>query len=43
MKIGVVGAAGRMGGAVIRQVMETEGCVVAAASAVICSASDMDE
>jgi 4-hydroxy-tetrahydrodipicolinate reductase len=31
MKIGVVGAAGRMGGAVIRQVAETAGCVVAAA------------
>ncbi len=34
MKIGVVGAAGRMGGAVIRQVAETEGCVVVAASEV---------
>ena len=34
MKIGVVGAAGRMGGAVIRQAMETEGCVVVAASEV---------
>ena len=32
MKIGVVGAAGRMGGAVIRQVTATDGCVVAAAS-----------
>ena len=32
MKIGVVGAAGRMGGAVVRQVTETEGCVVVAAS-----------
>jgi 4-hydroxy-tetrahydrodipicolinate reductase len=32
MKIGVVGAAGRMGGAVIRQVMETDGCTVVAAS-----------
>ena len=32
LKIGVVGAAGRMGGAVIRQVAETEGCVVVAAS-----------
>jgi 4-hydroxy-tetrahydrodipicolinate reductase len=32
MKIGVVGAAGRMGGAVIRQVTETDGCVIAAAS-----------
>ncbi len=32
MKIGVVGASGRMGGAVIRQVTETDGCVVAAAS-----------
>jgi len=32
MKIGVVGAAGRMGGAVIRQVTETTGCAVAAAS-----------
>jgi len=29
--IGVTGAAGRMGGAVIRQVAETEGCVVVAA------------
>lgn len=34
LKIGVVGAAGRMGGAVIRQVSETEGCVVVAASEV---------
>jgi 4-hydroxy-tetrahydrodipicolinate reductase len=32
MKIGVVGAAGRMGGAVVRQVTETNGCAVAAAS-----------
>jgi 4-hydroxy-tetrahydrodipicolinate reductase len=32
MKIGVVGAAGRMGGTVVRQVTETEGCAVAAAS-----------
>ena len=32
MKIGIVGAAGRMGGTVVRQVTETEGCVVAAAS-----------
>ena len=32
MKIGVVGAAGRMGGTVVRQVTETEGCVVVAAS-----------
>jgi 4-hydroxy-tetrahydrodipicolinate reductase len=32
MKIGVVGAAGRMGGAVIRQVTETAGCVVVAAA-----------
>jgi len=32
MKIGVVGAAGRMGAAAVRQVMATEGCVVAAAS-----------
>ena len=31
MKIGVVGAAGRMGGAVIRQVSETAGCTVVAA------------
>ena len=31
MKIGVVGAAGRMGGAVIRQVTETDGCAVVAA------------
>ncbi len=34
MKIGVVGAAGRMGGAVIRQVTETDGCAIAAASEV---------
>ena len=32
MKIGVVGASGRMGGAVIRRVTETDGCVVSAAS-----------
>ncbi len=32
LKIGVVGASGRMGGAVIRQVTETDGCVVSAAS-----------
>ena len=32
MKIGIVGASGRMGGAVIRQVTETSGCVVAGAS-----------
>jgi 4-hydroxy-tetrahydrodipicolinate reductase len=32
MKIGVVGASGRMGGAVIRQVTEIDGCVVSAAS-----------
>jgi len=32
MRIGVVGAAGRMGGAVVRQVTETAGCVVVAAS-----------
>jgi 4-hydroxy-tetrahydrodipicolinate reductase len=32
MKIGIVGAAGRMGGTVIRQVTMTDGCVVAAAS-----------
>ena len=32
MKIGVVGAAGRMGGAVVRQVTETGGCAVVAAS-----------
>lgn len=31
MKIGVAGAAGRMGGAVIRQVTETDGCAVATA------------
>jgi 4-hydroxy-tetrahydrodipicolinate reductase len=31
MKIGVVGAAGRMGGAVVRQVSENAGCAVAAA------------
>lgn len=30
LKIGVLGAAGRMGGAIIRQVTETEGCTVAA-------------
>ncbi len=34
LKIGVVGAAGRMGGAVIRQVAETDGCTVVAASEV---------
>ena len=34
LKIGVIGAAGRMGGAVIRQVAETEGCAVVAASEV---------
>ncbi len=32
MKIGIVGASGRMGGAVIRQVTETSGCVVAGAT-----------
>ena len=32
MKIGVVGAAGRMGSSVVRQVTETEGCTVVAAS-----------
>ena len=32
MRIGVVGAAGRMGGAVIRQVAEIAGCAVVAAS-----------
>ena len=31
MKIGVVGAAGRMGGAVVRQVAATDGCMVVAA------------
>ena len=31
LRIGVVGAAGRMGGAVIRQVMQTKGCTVSAA------------
>ena len=31
MRIGIVGASGRMGRAVIRQVTETQGCVVAAA------------
>jgi len=31
MKIGVVGAGGRMGGAVVRQVTETDGCAVFAA------------
>ena len=31
LKIGVVGAAGRMGGAIARQVAETEGCEIAAA------------
>ena len=31
VKIGVVGAAGRMGGAVVRQVAETDGCSVIAA------------
>ena len=39
MKIGVVGAAGRMGGAVIRQVTETGGCAVAAASEILGSAA----
>ena len=32
LKIGIVGAAGRMGGAVVRQVAETDGCAVVAAS-----------
>ena len=32
MKIGIVGASGRMGRAVIRQTTETSGCVVAGAS-----------
>lgn len=32
MRIGVVGAAGRMGGAVIRQVTDTDGCEIVAAS-----------
>ena len=32
MRIGVVGAAGRMGGAIVRQVTETMGCAVVAAS-----------
>jgi len=32
MKIGIVGASGRMGGAVIKQVTETSGCVVAGAT-----------
>ena len=32
MKIGIIGAGGRMGQAVIRQVTETDGCAVAAAS-----------
>ncbi|NQU71166.1 MAG: 4-hydroxy-tetrahydrodipicolinate reductase [Rhodospirillales bacterium] len=31
LKIGVMGAGGRMGGAVLRQVMETDGCVAIAA------------
>ena len=31
LKIGVVGAGGRMGGAVVRQVTETDGCHVVAA------------
>ena len=31
LKIGVMGAGGRMGGAVIRQVADTPGCVVVAA------------
>jgi 4-hydroxy-tetrahydrodipicolinate reductase len=39
MKIGVVGAAGRMGGAVVRQVTETEGCAVVAASEMVGSAA----
>ena len=33
LKIGIVGAAGRMGGAVVRQVTETDGCAVVAAYA----------
>ena len=32
LKIGVMGAAGRMGGAIIRQVTETDGCAVVAAA-----------
>ena len=32
LAIGVLGAAGRMGGAVVREVAETEGCVLAAAA-----------
>ena len=32
MKIGIIGAGGRMGQASIRQVMQTPGCTVAAAS-----------
>jgi len=39
MKIGVVGAAGRMGGAVVRQVTETGGCAVVAASEIPGSAA----
>ena len=39
MRIGVVGAAGRMGGAVVRQVTETDGCTVVAASEVAGSAA----
>jgi 4-hydroxy-tetrahydrodipicolinate reductase len=39
MRIGVVGAAGRMGSTVVRQVMETAGCTVAAASEVRGSAA----
>jgi 4-hydroxy-tetrahydrodipicolinate reductase len=35
MKIGIVGAAGRMGGAVVRQVTETKGCAVTAASEIV--------
>ncbi len=39
MKIGIVGAAGRMGGAVVRQVTETAGCAVVAASEIAGSAA----
>jgi 4-hydroxy-tetrahydrodipicolinate reductase len=39
MRIGVVGAAGRMGGAVVRQVAGTGGCAVVAASEIAGSAA----
>ena len=35
MKIGVVGAAGRMGSSVVRQVTDTDGCTIVAASEIL--------